>query len=74
MTSIDSSKTSRLMRSGSRLMSLSPEATIVPRLSASRGTVPRPTPNTMRPPVRMSAMAKSSARRSGCHCGTTVNI
>ena len=74
MTSIDSSKISRLMRSCSADISLSPLATTVPSAHASRGTVPRPTPNSMRPPVRMSARAKSSARRSGCHCGTTLNI
>ena len=74
MTSIASSNTSRLMRSCSADISLSPEATTVPSAHASRGTVPRPTPNSMRPPVSTSARAKSSARRSGCHCGTTLNI
>ncbi len=62
------------MRSCSADISLSPDATTVPRAHASRGTVPRPTPNSMRPPVSTSASAKSSARRSGCHCGTTLNI
>ena len=74
MTSIDSSKISRLMRSCSADIALSPLATTVPSAHASRGTVPRPTPNSIRPPVMMSARAKSSARRSGCHCGTTLNI
>ena len=74
MISIDSSNRSRFRRSCSADMALSPEATTVPSAQASRGTVPRPTPNSMRPPVRMSASAKSSARRSGCHWGTTLNI
>ena len=74
ITSIDSSKISRLRASASRLMALSPLATTAPSDCASRGTVPRPTPNTMRPPLSTSAMAKSSARRSGCHWGTTLNI
>ena len=74
MTSIASSNVSRLMRSCSADIALSPDATTVPRLHASRGTVPRPTPISIRPPVMMSASAKSSAKRKGCHCGTTLNI
>jgi hypothetical protein len=44
------------------------------RCSTSRGTVPRPTPSTARPPERLSSVEKSSARRSGFHCGTTLNM
>ncbi len=51
-----SSNISRLTRSASRLSALSPDATTAPSVSASRGTVPRPTPNCMRPPEQMSAM------------------
>ncbi len=44
------------------------------RCSTSRGTVPRPTPSIARPPDRLWSVAKSSARRKGFHCGTTLNI
>ena len=57
ITSIDSSKISRLSASASRLIWLSPLATTAPSDCASRGTVPLPTPNCMRPPLRTSAMA-----------------
>jgi hypothetical protein len=50
MISIDSSNSSRLMRSSSADISLSPDATTPPSDCASRGTVPRPTPNCMRLP------------------------
>ena len=35
--------------------------------------VARPTPKMTRPLVRISAMAKSSARRRGCHIGAMLN-
>ena len=74
MISIDSSKISRLTRSSSADISLSPDATTPPSDCASRGTVPRPTPNCIRLLVRICIIAASSARRRGCHCGTILNI
>ena len=71
-----SSKTSRLCASAERWFGLSKDPTEAPEVesdSISRGTVPRPTPRTARPPERLCKMAKSSAKRSGCHCGTMLN-
>ncbi len=75
--SIDSSNTSRLSWSSAAFSGLSYEPMDTPlslRWSTSRGTVPRPTPRMARPPDRLCRVAKSSARRSGFHCGTTLNI
>jgi hypothetical protein len=74
MTSMASAKTSRFTASAVPSRPLSLLSTSAPRVCISRGTVPRPTPKRIRPPVRTSAMAKSSASRSGCHCGTMLNI
>ncbi len=75
--SIDSSNTSRLNRSSAAWSGLSCEPIDTPlslRWSTSRGTVPRPTPSIARPPDRLCSVAKSSAKRKGFHCGTTLNI
>ena len=75
--SIDSSKTRRLRSSSAAWSGLSWEPIDTPlslRWSTSRGTVPRPTPRMPRPPDRLCSVEKSSARRSGFHCGTTLNI
>ena len=77
MISIDSSNTSRLSSSAAAWSGLSCEPIETPlslRCRTSRGTVPRPTPSIARPPDRLCSVAKSSARRSGFHCGTTLNI
>ena len=77
MTSIASSNTSRLWASSacwSGLSWLPIDTCFSLRCSTSRGTVPRPTPRMARPPERLCNVEKSSARRSGCHCGTTLNI
>ena len=75
--SIDSSNTSRLSSSSAAWSGLSCEPIDTPlslRCSTSRGTVPRPTPRMPRPPDRLCSVEKSSARRIGFHCGTTLNI
>ncbi len=75
--SIDSSNTRRLRSSSAAWSGLSYEPIDTPlslRCSTSRGTVPRPTPRMPRPPDRLCSVEKSSARRSGFHCGTTLNI
>ena len=77
MISIDSSNTLRLRSSSAACSGLSWEPIDTPlslRCSTSRGTVPRPTPRIARPPDRLCSVAKSSASRSGFHCGTTLNI
>ena len=77
MISIDSSNTSRLSSSSAFFSGLSYEPIDTPlslRCSTSRGTVPRPTPRMPRPPDRLWSVEKSSANRSGFHCGTTLNI
>ena len=72
-TSIASSNILRLSSSAATWSGLSKLPILVPSGSASRGTVPRPTPRMPRPPDRLWSVAKSSASLSGCHCGTMLN-
>ena len=68
-----SSNCFRLNSSAAALSGLSKLPMRVPSVSASRGTVPRPTPRIPRPPEMLCRVAKSSASLSGCHWGTMLN-
>ena len=73
ITCMASSNCLRFSSSAAALSGLSKLPMREPSVSASRGTVPRPTPRIPRPPEMLCRVAKSSARRSGCHWGTMLN-
>ena len=67
-----SSNCLRFSSSAAALSGLSKLPILVPSVSASRGTVPLPTPRMPRPPEMLCMVAKSSASRRGCHWGTML--